>query len=64
MPTETFIPSNDEWQAAEKTLTDSAQQCGLDVSEPKVRAFIDAQTDVKAAHLAAIRFYSNCLHPR
>lgn len=55
-------PHEHEVELARFAITSSAVDCGLDVSDPRVAAFIDNQVDCAAQRAAELRWLNNIVH--
>ena len=63
MPGATIPPPHaDEVQVARFSLKITAEQCGLDLEDPKIQKFIERQVAVKAQMMAENRWLSNMMH--
>jgi hypothetical protein len=57
-----FEVSQSERVIAKQGVEMQAAAHGIDLTDPKVRAFVDHVIDCSATDMAAIRFYTNCLN--
>ena len=55
-------PHLDEVDMARFSIRVTAEQCGLDLDDPKIQEFIERQVAVKAQMMAENRWLSNIVH--
>ena len=58
----TYEPSQDERTIARTGVMIQAEAHGIDVNDPKIKAFLEHTIEVDACNHAAIRFYTNALN--
>ena len=57
-----FEVSQSERDVAKQGVEMQANHFGIDLTDPKVRAFVDHVIECSATDKAAVRFFTNCLN--